>query len=113
MADIHELTKQQAGTFYTISFEFLNDRSKKRYTYKVENETYVEVGDLVVVETVTGYKLGCAKEVHASPKIDYKAPYEYKWIVGAISPEKFLEQRHKEHRQIKELKKTDKQKSRV
>jgi len=77
---MHELTKKQEGTFYTISASFVGDTSKREYTYKVPEDAFCKVGDLAVVETNTGYKLTEVKKVHEIPAIDYTKPYEYRWV---------------------------------
>lgn len=97
--NMHEITKQQEGTFYTVSCSFLQDSSNRQYTYKVPNEqNSIQIGDLAVVETTSGFKVVTIKAIHDEPAIDYSAPYEYSWIVGAVNLDSYLTIRREEKR---------------
>lgn len=104
---MHEITKRQEGTFYTVSCSFFQDSSNRQYTYKVPNQISTKVGDLAVVETNTGYKLVVVKIVHDAPAIDYSAPYEYRWIVDSVALNPYLDIRREEE-SLKKLINNDK-----
>lgn len=88
---MHEITKKQEGTFYTVSCSFLQDSSNRQYTYKVPNEQdAIDLGDLAIVETNSGFKIVKVKAIHDIPQIDYSAPYEYSWIVGTVPLQDYL-----------------------
>lgn len=100
---MHEITKQQEGTFYTVSCSFFQDTSNRQYTYKVPNQIKTQVGDLAVVETNTSYKLVVIKDVHETPDIDYSAKYEYRWIVDSVALDPYLDIRREEENMKKLL----------
>lgn len=88
---VHELTKQQEGTFYTVSASFLNDSSRRQYTYKVLNGIECAEGDFAIVETNSGYKLVTVIKIHDIPAIDYNVNYEYRWIVDTVQLNNYIE----------------------
>lgn len=100
---MHEITKQQEGTFYTVSCSFFQDASNRQYTYKVPNQIKTQVGDLAVVETNTGYKLVVIKDIHETPAIDYSVNYEYRWIVDSVALNSYLDIRREEENMKKLL----------
>ena len=94
----------QEGTFNTVSVQFYGDTSNRRYTYKIAKHYLVEVDNLAVVETNTGFKLVQITEVHSKPQIDYKLKAEYRWIVGIVPLNEYNEQKKKDVKLRKELK---------
>lgn len=104
--NMHEITKQQEGTFYTVSCSFFQDSSNREYTYKVPLTLETQVGDFAVVETNTGYKLVVIKAVHETPAIDYSISYEYRWIVDSVQLDPYLQIRKEEKELKKKLKQT-------
>lgn len=97
---MHEVTKRVEGTFDTVSVKFLNDMSNRCYTYKVPApgsesysyhlEKHLKAGAMAVVQTNTGYKLVEVVELHDTPQIDYKAKYEYRWLVDVVNTTDFI-----------------------
>ena len=100
---MHEITKQQEGTFYTVSCFFFQDKSNREYTYKVLIDIKFQVGDFVVVEINIGYKLVVIKAVHDVPAIDYNAKYEYRWLIDTVALDPYIELRKSEKQLKKQL----------
>lgn len=55
------------------------------YTYKVPKDMELRVGDSVVVEVGSEYKVVTVVEVHEFPQIDYtQSSIRYKWVVSKV-----------------------------
>lgn len=78
----------------------------REYTYKVSNTDTVQVGDKLLVCVLNygypTYKVVTVRSVNDTPQIDGSASFDYKWIVGPISP--MLEQYETNKARDKQLK---------
>lgn len=85
------------SNFQTIKLK-LNATATSLYTYKAPIEMSLEVGDTVIVakessaDGWTGYRAVLVEAVDKVPDIDYTSELSYKWIVGKVEPEAYLEQ---------------------
>ncbi len=57
----------------------------KPYTYKAPSDMALKVGDQVIVEVSSEFKVVTVVEVHETPNIDYSnSSIHYKWLVGKV-----------------------------
>lgn len=68
------------GSYTTVDVRF--DLLSKLYTYKTRLS--LVKGDWAVVLVKNVLKIVEVISVHSAPKIDYEAPYDYKWIVQKV-----------------------------
>lgn len=84
--------------FRTVGVEFPTTPNKP-YTYKTDIDLAVD--DLVVVCVNGKYSIAKVVRVDVRPRIDYDAPFEYKWIVQKVES-KAYEARVAHEEQIRE-----------
>ena len=63
--------------------------NEKFYTYKCPLDIDVKVGDALIVNPPSGYKVVIVTAVHDQPRINPDARYEYKWIVSKVDDESY------------------------
>ena len=73
------------GEYTTVEVRF--DLMSKLYTYKTRLS--FTNGDFAVVNVNGVLKLVEVKVVHSVPKIDFKATFDYKWIVCKVDTEEY------------------------
>lgn len=68
----------------------------KQYTFKVSLDDNVKEGDSVVVETEYGLRVAYVTDVHASPRIDTDADFEYRWVVQVVDMSRYNRRKEEE-----------------
>jgi hypothetical protein len=94
----------------TVGVVFRNTKQptefERVYTYLIPAYiSDIQAGDLAIVEDASGtYAIVTIKTVHEESKVDPKAPYRYKWLVGSINPTLYNELITLENQEIERLK---------
>lgn len=109
MRQNHIISLSQKG-FSTVAIVFeMTNEPKKAWTYKAPNSLELTVGDLVVVQANTSFKVGKVAEVHAEPQIDTDSDIDYKWVIDKVDLTLFNKIQENEEAFLAQLKKMQKQ----
>ncbi|MBS9779558.1 MAG: hypothetical protein KGV51_02925 [Moraxellaceae bacterium] len=118
--DIKTATQVLERPFVTVSAEYcgthdidellhksehidrLNDSCRGGYTFKVEPNLDLQVGDLVLVHSRNEVEIVQIKEIHATPKLPNSDKINYKWVLCKLDLSNY-KARLKEQEQIAEL----------
>lgn len=76
-------------TTVAVTFNESYGQNSKHYVYKVLRADNVQVGDTLVVKVGGEFKLVTVREVHARPKLDAAATFNYKWAVQRVDTTQF------------------------
>ena len=102
MNKMHLLALLQTG--YTTVHVCFDEKCKgQTYIYKVPTKMAVVAGDMLVVPARDTFNLAWVKSVDKAPKIDVKAPFEYKWVVQKVDKAGYTDQTEREAQALDQL----------
>lgn len=102
MNKMHLLALLQTG-YTTVQVCFDDNGKGQTYTYKAPTKMDIAVGDMLVVPARDTFSLGWVKAVDKLPKIDVKAPFEYRWVVQKVDTSAFTDQTEREAQALEQL----------
>lgn len=99
---MHLVALLQTG-YTTVHVTFDSACRSQAYVYKAPTKMGVAVGDMLVVPARDAFQVGWVKSVDKSPKIDVKAPFEYKWVVQKVDTTQYTDQTQREAQALEQL----------